>query len=199
MTKFRDFYRAAYRKAIDTRLRAPDVGNISKPRLTVFGVCFACFGLFLFVLPTLSPGDSPIGIRVAGGLILVFGLAMVGYRNEMVLRSEGWELTTGFLPFAKRLKGEYSSISYIDFGREVIYSGKFRNTPKTCFSTWFCVAEKNAPPIRFELMNAPEEVFSEVEAREYVDRLATRLNVKVKVREGIRDVKHGLNLEFENS
>ena len=191
MSKAGDLYRASYQQAMDQRLSARVIGSISNPRLTVLGGCFAFVGLVLFILPLVLQMGSPMGPWIAGGLFMLFGGALAGYRQEMVLHIDRYEIVSGILPFVKRWTGESTSITHLDFGREVLYTGRFRNTPTTCFTTWVCVRELTSPPMRFEAMNAPEAFFNEAEARKYTDRLAERLKVQVKHREGVRDMKSG--------
>jgi hypothetical protein len=191
MSKAGDQYRASYQQALDQRLSARVIGSISNPRLTVYGGLFAFIGLILVVMPMVISMGSPMGPWIAGGIFLLFGGALAGYRQEMVLYIDRWEIVSGILPFVKRWTGENSSITHLDFGREVLYTGRFKNTPTTCFTTWVCVRELTSPPMRFEALNAPEAYFSEAEARKYTDRLAERLKVQVKLREGVRDMKNG--------
>ncbi|MEI8281673.1 MAG: hypothetical protein WCG75_04645 [Armatimonadota bacterium] len=191
MSKAGDQYRASYQQTMDQRLSSRVIGSISNPRLTVYGGCFAFVGLVLVILPMFISLGSPIGLTIAGGIFLLFGGALAGYRQEMILYIDRYEIVSGILPFVKRWKGENSSITHLDFGREVLYTGRFRNTPTTCFTTWVCVRELTSPPMRFEALNAPEAFFTESEARKYTDRLAERLKVQVKIREGVRDMKTG--------
>ena len=191
MSSKQETIRSSYKASMEQRLNATVIGSISKPRLTKYGLAFAAIGAILLLLPAVMTLTSPFGPYVIGSVVLLVGLGIASYRQEMVLGLDRWEIVSGFVPFAKRWSGEFAGLTHLDFGRETLHTGRFAQIEGVYFTTWVCVRDLTAPTMRFEAMSAPEAYFSESEARAYADRLAARLKIGLKVRENVRDMGTG--------
>ena len=191
MASLQDTIRSNYKEVMEQRLNGRVIGSISKPRLTKYGLALAAVGAILLLLPSVMQMTSPFGPYVIGSVVLLVGLGIASYRQEMVLGLDRWEIISGFVPFAKRWSGEFAGLTHLDFGRETLHTGRFAQIEGVYFTTWICVRDLTAPTMRFEAMSAPEAYFSEHEARAYADKLAAKLKIGIKVRENVRDMGTG--------